>query len=138
MNHFGHAWPQPPDMIESIYNFYGTLSHVKISPRGEIFSFNPGWKKFQPGSKRIFFTSIHAEVKIYLQRLAAFFTNILNEKSPFCMQLWVYIKTMLLDFITNRSKMFNFKTFKVVLLATIDLVIARMLRNFLIFLVIVT
>ena len=54
------------------------------------------------------------------------------------MQLWVYIKTMLLDFITNRSKMFNFKTFKVVLLATIDLVIARMLRNFLIFLVIVT
>ena len=125
-------------MIESIYNFYGTLSHVKFL-HGVKFSVSTRVEKsFNPGQNEYFFTSIHAEVKIYLQRLAAFFTNILNGKSPFCMRLRVYIKTMLLDFITNRSKMFNFKTFKVVLLATIDLVIARMLRNFLIFLVIVT
>ena len=36
------------------------------------------------------------------------------------MQLQDYIKTMMLDFINNRSKMYNFKTFKVVLLATIN------------------
>ena len=30
-----------------------------------------------------------------------------------------YKKTLMLDFISNRSKMFNFKTFKTVLLTTI-------------------
>ena len=34
------------------------------------------------------------------------------------MQLQDYIKTMMLDFINKRSKTFNFKTFKVVLLTT--------------------
>ena len=33
------------------------------------------------------------------------------------MQLQDYIKTMMLDFLSKRSKMFNFKTFKIVLLA---------------------
>ena len=36
------------------------------------------------------------------------------------MQLQDYIKTMMLDFINKRSTMFNFKTFKIVLLATIN------------------
>ena len=36
------------------------------------------------------------------------------------MQLQNYIKTIMLDFINKRSKMFNFKTFKIVLLATIN------------------
>ena len=36
------------------------------------------------------------------------------------MQLQDYIKLMMLDFINKTSKMFNFKTFKIVLLATIN------------------
>ena len=44
-------------------------------------------------------------------------------KSPFRMQLQVYIKTMMLYFINKRSKIFNFKTFKIVFLATINSVI---------------
>ena len=39
------------------------------------------------------------------------------------MQLQDYIKTILLDFIHKRSKMFNFKTFKIVLLATTNSII---------------
>ena len=39
------------------------------------------------------------------------------------MQLQVYIKTMMLYFINKRSKKFNFKTFKIVFLATINSVI---------------
>ena len=47
------------------------------------------------------------------------------------MQLQDYIKTMMLDFINKRSKMFNFKTFKIVLLATIysTIVTASLLLN---------
>ena len=37
------------------------------------------------------------------------------------MQLQDYIKTKMLDFINKRSMMFSFKTFKIVLLATINL-----------------
>ena len=42
-----------------------------------------------------------------------------------------YIKTIMLDFINKRSKMFNFKTFKIVLLATINskIVTALLLLN---------
>ena len=36
------------------------------------------------------------------------------------MQLQDYIKSMMLYFINKRSKMFNFKTFGIVLLATIN------------------
>ena len=50
------------------------------------------------------------------------------------MQLQDYIKTMMLDFI-NSSKMFNFKTFKIVLLATINsIIVAASLLDFLIYL----
>ena len=45
------------------------------------------------------------------------------------MQLQDYIKTMMLDFIKKRSKMFNFKTFKIVLLATINSKINSVVRN---------
>ena len=47
------------------------------------------------------------------------------------MQLEDYIKTMMLDFINKTIKMFNFKTFKIVLLATINskIVIAPLLSN---------
>ena len=39
------------------------------------------------------------------------------------MQLQVYIKTMMLYFINKRSKKFNFKTFQIVFLATVNSVI---------------
>ena len=41
----------------------------------------------------------------------------------FHVQLHDYIKTVMLDFINKKSKMFNFKTFKIVLLATINSII---------------
>ena len=44
-------------------------------------------------------------------------------KSTFRMQLQDYIKTKMLDFIHKRSKMINFRTFKIVLLATINSII---------------
>ena len=49
------------------------------------------------------------------------------------MQLQDHIKTKMLDFIKNRSKMFNFKTFKIVLLATMNsnIVTASLLLNLL-------
>ena len=28
-NHFGHAWKHPLEMIEQIYNFYGSLTKCK-------------------------------------------------------------------------------------------------------------
>ena len=47
------------------------------------------------------------------------------------MQLRDYIKTMMLDFIKKRSKMFNFKIFEIVSLATINSIIvtASLLLN---------
>ena len=36
------------------------------------------------------------------------------------MQLQDYIRAMMSDFVNKRSKMFNFKTFKIFLLATIN------------------
>ena len=36
------------------------------------------------------------------------------------MELQDYLKAMMLDFISKTSKMFNFKTFQIVLLATIN------------------
>ena len=47
----------------------------------------------------------------------------LRKKHVQKMQLQDYIKTILLDFIHKRSKMFNFKTFKIVLLATTNSII---------------
>ena len=47
------------------------------------------------------------------------------------MQLQDYIKTMMLDFINKKNKMFNLKTFEIVLLATIHskIVTASLLLN---------
>ena len=47
------------------------------------------------------------------------------------MQLQDYIKSMMLDFITKRINLFNFKLFKIVLLATINSIIvtASLLLN---------
>ena len=52
-------------------------------------------------------------------------------KSTFRMHLQDYIKTFTLDFIHKRSKMFNLKTFKNILLATINSIIvtASLLLN---------
>ena len=52
-------------------------------------------------------------------------------KNTFSMQLRDYIKTMMLDFIKKRSKMFNFKIFEIVSLATINSIIvtASLLLN---------
>ena len=53
------------------------------------------------------------------------------EKSMLRMQLQDYIKSMMLDFITKRINLFNFKLFKIVLLATINSIIvtASLLLN---------
>ena len=79
-------------------------------------SFNPGWSKE-------FLASFHPRVKIYLKRFAVYLTKMFDGKSMVNMQLQVYTKTMMLEFIQKRSKMFNFKTFKIVWLATINSVI---------------
>ena len=52
-------------------------------------------------------------------------------KNTLSMQLRDYIKTMMLDFIKKRSKMFNFKIFEIVSLATINSIIvtASLLLN---------
>ena len=80
---------------------------------------------FSPGRNEYFFYFISLWVKIYLQ-IFAYFT------SAFYMQLLSmdYIKTML-NFINNRRRLFNFKTFKIVLLATINSIIvtASVLSN---------
>ena len=49
----------------------------------------------------------------------------------FRMQLQDYTKTMVLDIIKKRSRMFNLKTFKIVLLATVHskIVTASLLLN---------
>ena len=60
------------------------------------------------------FTSFHPVVKIYLQRSEAYFAKMFHGKSMFRMQLQDYIRIML-DFSNKRSKMFNLKTFKIVL-----------------------
>ena len=48
-----------------------------------------------------------------------FYKNVLRKKT-FGVQLQDYIKAMMLDCISNRIKMLNFKTFKIALLATIN------------------
>ena len=58
-------------------------------------------------------------MKKYLQRLARIIQKCFTEKSTSRIQLQDYINTMILDFFNKRSKMFKFKTFKIVLLATI-------------------
>ena len=66
-----------------------------------------------------------------LQKFAAYFTKMFYGKNTFRMQLRDYIKTMMLDFIKKRSKMFNFKIFEIVSLATINSIIvtASLLLN---------
>ena len=48
-----------------------------------------------------------------------FYKNVLRKKT-FGMHLKDYVKAMMLDCISNRIKMLNFKTFKIALLATIN------------------
>ena len=55
----------------------------------------------------MFFSSFHPSLKLYLERFEAYFTKMFYGK---CMQLQDYIKTMMLDFVNKRSKIFNFKT----------------------------
>ena len=70
-------------------------------------------------------------MKTYLERFKAYFTKLFYGKSTFRMLLQDYMNTMMLHFINNRSKMFNFKTFKIVLLAAINskIVTASLLLN---------
>ena len=51
-------------------------------------------------------------------KICSIFYKYVLWKKTFRMQVQNYIKTIMLDFINKRSKMFNFKTFKIVLLAT--------------------
>ena len=50
---------------------------------------------------------------MYLETFAVYFTKLCYGKSTFHMQLQDYIETIMLDFINKRSKIFNFKTFKI-------------------------
>ena len=70
--------------------------------------------EFQPRVKGIFFYFISPQDEILLQRFAAYFTKMFYGKSMYCMQLQYYTKTMILDFVNKRSKMFDFKTLKIV------------------------
>ena len=56
---------------------------------------------------------------IFAKNCGIFYKNVLRKKM-FRMQLQDYIKPMMLYFINKRSKMFNFKIFGIVLLATIN------------------
>ena len=97
------------------------LSHLpKISPWGEIFNFCQGWKKllshlsFNPGRNQ----SPHPIHPTRGENTPGKIRGIKNAtwKKTLRMQLQD-IKTMMLDSINKRSKMFNFKAFKIVLLA---------------------
>ena len=104
---------------------------------GWSFQFQPRLKKFgvtiefQPGAKRIFFYFISPWSESILATICGIFYKNVSQKKTFCMQLQDHIKTMMLDFINKRSKMFNFKNFKIVLMATIHskIVTASLLLN---------
>ena len=64
-------------------------------------------REFQLGVKLMFFSSFHPSLKLYLERFEAYFTKMFYGKF---MRLQDYIKTMMLDFVNKRSKIFNFKT----------------------------
>ena len=70
---------------------------------------------FNQGQNEYFFTSFHPGLKIYFQRFAAYFTKIFYGKNTFTGLYKNYD-----DFTNNRGKMFNFKTFQIVLLAKIN------------------
>ena len=125
--------------VKTAYTKYTNIEHC------HTWNFAPGWNfqnqprlkkicvtlEFQPGAKLIYFyfISIRGE-NIFAKICSTFYENVLRKKT-FRMQLQDYIKTMMLDFINKRNKMFNFKTFKIVLLATINskIVTASLLLN---------
>ena len=103
-------------------------------------NFAPGWSRlkkfgvtleFQPGAKRIFFYFISPWGESILAKICGIFYKNVLQKKTFRIQLQDYIKTMMLDFINKKSKMFNFKKFKIVILATIHskIVTASLLLN---------
>ena len=95
--------------------------------------FGPGLKKigvtreFRPGANKYFFTSFHPGVKLYAKICGIFYKNVLHKRHVSYVVPGLY-KT---DFINKRSKIFNFKTFKIVLLATMNSIIGTtsLLRN---------
>ena len=99
--------------------------HVKFRP-GVKFSVSTRVEKnwchtwVSTHDKTNIFYFISPGVKLYLQRFAAYFTKMLYGKRRFVCRLQDYIKTTMLDFINKISSMFNFKTFKIVLLTAID------------------
>ena len=81
--------------------FMQSLEHRhtwKFLSRGEIFNFNPGWKKlvshmsFNPGRNENFFTSFHQGVKIYLRHILQ---KCFTEKARF--ELQDYVKRGILE-----------------------------------------
>ena len=87
------------------------------------------WVSTGPKGTFFYFISPRGE-NIFGKICGIFYKNVIRKKT-FCMQLQGYIKTMMLDFINKRSKIFKFKTFKIVLLATINskIVTASLLLN---------
>ena len=104
---------------------------------GWNFKFQPGFKKigitheFQPVVKRIYFYFVLPwSENIFAKICGIFYKNVLRKKS-ISYAVTELQKNLMLDFINMRSTMFNFKTFKIVLLATINSVIvtASLLLN---------
>ena len=87
------------------------------------FQFQPRLKKigitleFQPEVKWIFFYFISPLGENIFAKICDIFYKNAIWKKTFHMQLQNYIKTVIIDFINKRSKIFNFKAFKIVLLA---------------------
>ena len=81
------------------------------------FQFQPGLKKlvshvsFNPGRNEYFLLHFIPGWKMFAKICSIFYKNVLWENT-FLMQLQDYIKTMMVEFINKRSKMFNFKTLK--------------------------
>ena len=82
---------------------------------GWNFQFQPGLKKlvshvsFNPGQSEYFLLYSSRGENVLAKICSKFYKNVLW-KNTFRMQLQDYIKTMMLEFINKRSKMFNFKT----------------------------
>ena len=92
--------------------FMQSLEHRhtwKFLSRGEIFNFNPGWKKlvshlrFNPGQNEYFLLHFTLGWKYIAKICGIFYKNILR-KTTFRMKLQDYIKTMMLDFINKRTQ----------------------------------
>ena len=116
---------QPRPQSNWVFFFLSTVRR-EISARGEIFNFNRSSKNWchtwvsTRGETNIFLLHVTSGWNYIFKDLQRILQNVLRKKHSSYMQLQDYIKTMMLNFINKRRKIFNFKTFKIVLSATIN------------------